>query len=320
MAHTFIKDISPGNTVDDIYLIKSPVLRSTTKGDLYIAMYLLDKSGQVNSRMWQATEETYKALPQNGFVHIAGRSEQYQNNLQIIVNSISIVDSSKVTLEDFLARTEKDTSKMFEELKAMVGKIKNRQLRMIAAEFFADEVLMEKFRQAPAGVKLHHNYLGGLLEHTHNMMRMAVAILGFFPKVQSDLVLAGILLHDLGKTQELSYDMALSYTDSGQLIGHITKTLLMLHRKTDALARKGKVIDETVLDSLGHIILSHHGQYEFGSPVLPATAEAFMVNYLDDLDAKLNQVTGAVEQEKSDKNWTQWQNSLQRRLYRGRIE
>jgi len=180
--------------------------------------------------------------------------------------------------------------------------------------------MMAKFCRAPGGMKMHHGYIGGLLEHTHGMMRVAEAILPLYPHVQRDLVVAGIFLHDMGKTEELSYDMAFSYTDSGQLIGHISKTLVMIHKRADVLRSEGVQISEQVLDALGHIILAHHGQYEYGSPKLPATAEAFMVYYLDDLDAKMNQVNAAIEGELSDSNWTAWQNPLQTRLYRKRIE
>jgi 3'-5' exoribonuclease len=283
-------------------------------------MFLSDRSGQLNGRMWQATEAVYKSLPKPGFVHIQGRSELYQNNLQIIINNISVVDASKVQLEDFLARTDKDTDQMFEEVKGIIDRIKHRQLKVLVGEFLADTELMEKFCNAPGGVKLHHDYIGGLLEHTHNMLQVAVAILPLYPKVQADLVLAGIFLHDIGKTEELSYDMAFSYTDSGQLIGHIVQTLLMVNQKAEALAAKGTNIDKPILDTLGHIIVSHHGQYDFGSPKLPATPEAFMVYYIDDLDAKMNQVTAAIGNELSDSNWTAWQNALQTRLYRKRIE
>jgi len=319
MAHKFINEIEPGEAIDDIYVVRDPILRSTTRGDLYIAMFLSDRSGQLNGRMWQATETVYKALPKPGFVYIQGRSELYQNNLQIIVNNISVVDTSKVCVEDFLARTDKDTEQMFEEVKKIVSRIKNPQLKALAGEFLADADLMEKFRNAPGGVKLHHDYIGGLLEHTHNMLRVAAAILPLYPNVQADLVLAGIFLHDIGKTEELSYDMAFSYTDSGQLIGHIVKSLLMINQKADALRAKGTQIEQSVLDALGHIILSHHGEYEFGSPKLPATAEAFMVYYIDDLDAKISQVTAAIDNEMSDSNWTAWKNALQTRLYRKRI-
>jgi 3'-5' exoribonuclease len=320
MAHKFINEIEAGQTIDDIYMVREPILRSTTRGDLYIAMFLSDRTGQLNGRMWQATEAIYKALPKPGFVHIQGRSELYQNNLQIIVNNISVVDASAVCVEDFLARTDKDTDKMFEEVRKIVGRIKNPQLKTLVEEFLADTELMEKFCKAPGGTALHHNYLGGLLEHTLNMLKVAVAILPLYPEVQTDLVLAGIFLHDMGKTEELSYDMAFSYTDSGQLIGHIVKTALIVNQKADALRAKGKQIDQAVLDALEHIILSHHGEYEFGSPKLPATPEAFMVYYIDDLDAKVAQVRAAIDNEPGDSNWTAWKNALQTRLYRKRIE
>jgi len=320
MAHKFVNEIGAGETIDDIYMVKDPILRSTARGDLYIAMFLCDKTGQVNGRMWQATEAIYKALPKPGFIHIKGRSELYQNNLQVIVNNVSMIDSDRVDINDFLAQTKKDIPQMFDEVTEIVGRIKNSQLKALTGEFLADEELMEKFCKAPGGMKLHHGCIGGLLEHTHNMLRTAVAILPLYPQVQADLVLAGIFLHDIGKTEELSYDMTFSYTDSGQLIGHIVKSHLMIHRKADALRAKGTQIDEEVLDAIGHIILSHHGQFDFGSPKLPATAEAFMVYYIDDLDAKMDQVISAIEDDLSDSNWTAWRNALQTKLYRKRIE
>jgi 3'-5' exoribonuclease len=320
MAHKFINQIEPGEAIDDIYIVRDPILRSTTRGDLYIAMFLSDRTGQLNGRMWQATETIYKALPKPGFVHIQGRSELYQNNLQIIINNISVVDASGVHIDDFLARTDKDIKQMFEDVKKIVGRIENPHLKTLVEEFLADGELMEKFRDVPGGMKLHHSYIGGLLEHTHNMLRVAVAILPLYPEVQTDLVLAGIFLHDIGKTEELSYDMAFSYTDSGQLIGHVVKSLLMINQKAETLRTKETQIEQTVLDALGHIILSHHGQYEFGSPKLPATAEAFMVYYIDDLDAKIGQVTTAIDNEPGDSNWTAWKNALQTRLYKKRIE
>jgi len=320
MAHKFINEIGPGQTIDDIYMVKEPVLRSTTRGDLYIAMFLCDRTGQINGRMWQATEAVYNSLPKPGFIRIQGRSELYQNSLQIVVNTVSIVDASKVQIEDFLARTDKDVKKMFEEVKKIAGGVSNSQLKALVGEFLADADLMEKFCTAPGGTQMHHNYLGGLLEHTHNMLRVAVAILPLYPQMQAEVVLAAILIHDMGKTGELSYDMAFSYTDSGQLIGHVAKSYLLLNQKAEALAAKGIKIDDAVLDVLGHIILSHHGKYEFGSPKLPATPEAFMVNYIDDLDAKINQVTAAIDNEPGDSNWTGYRKALETRLYRKSIE
>lgn len=255
MAHKFINEIEPGVQINDIYMVKEPILRSTTKGDLYIAMFIADRTGQLNGRMWQASEEIYNALPKPGFVHIQGRSELYQNNLQLVVNSISVVEPAKVQLDDFLARTDKDVTQMLAEIKDILNKIKNTQLKAIVNEFLNDGELMKKFCTAPAAMAMHHSCIGGLLEHTHNMLRIAAAILPLYEQVQPDLVLAGIFLHDIGKTEELTYDITFSYTDTGQLIGHIVQSMIMLHKKADALAEKGSFIDRTILDSLGHIIL-----------------------------------------------------------------
>jgi len=301
-------------------VVRDPILRSTTRGDLYIAMFLCDRTGQLNGRMWQASEAVYKSLPKPGYVHIQGRSELYQNNLQIVVNKVTPIDPSKVTVENYLARTSKDCDQLFRELQEIVGTIRHPQLVTLTKAFLADGALMKKFCDAPGGMKMHHDCIGGLLEHTHNMLRVAEAILPLYPQVQRDLVLAGIFLHDIGKTEELAYDMAFTYTDSGQLIGHISKTLLMIHQKAEALRAAGEKIDPEVLDAVGHIVLSHHGKFEFGSPKLPATLEAFMVYYLDDLDAKMNQVASLIDGELSEGNWTAWQNPLQTRLYRKRID
>jgi 3'-5' exoribonuclease len=321
MPHKFIKEIEPGQTINDTYIIKEPILRSTTKGDFYIAMYLGDRSGQLNGRMWQATEAVYQSLPKpSGFVYIQGRSEIYQNNLQIVINSIAPADAKNVNLDDYLPRTDKDIDLLFNQIKEILSKIKNVQIKTLVNEFLADKALMEKFKKAPAAVKVHHSFLGGLLEHTNTMLKATVAILPLYPRLQADVVLAGIFLHDIGKTEEFTYDTVFSYTDSGQLLGHIAQGLLLLRQKAEALADRKQPVDQPILDAIGHIILSHHGQYEFGSPKLPATAEAYMVNYIDDLDAKLGQVTDAIENESNDLNWTSWQKTLETRLYKKRIE
>ena len=320
MAHKFISEINSGEQVDDVYMANEPILRSTSNGGLYIAVYLSDSSGQINGRMWNTTEAAYELMPKPGFVHVQGRSELYRSSLQIIINRFSVVDPSKVCVENFLSKTDKDVDKMFGELKEILGGITNSHVKVLVDAFLGDGELMAQFCDAPAAVKLHHNCIGGLLEHTHNMLQVAVAVLPLYPQVQRDMVLAGIFLHDIGKVEELCYELAFSYTDSGQLIGHISKSLLMINRKADQLRAAGTEVDKEMLDALGHIILAHHGQFEFGSPKLPATAEAFMVNYIDDMDAKMCQVTSAINDEGGDSNWTSWKNALQTRLYRKRIE
>ncbi len=318
MAHLFINEIEAGLQINDVYMVTQPILRNTTRGDLYIAMYLSDRTGKANGRMWRITEAVYKRLPTEGFIQIRGVSELYQNALQIVVNDFVVTEADKVNLSDYMRRTEKDIPQMSGETREILAGIGDAGLKALVDEFLGDADLMREFATAPAAMQMHHAYLGGLLEHTHSMLKVALAILPLYPRIQADLVLAAIFLHDIAKTKELFYQMGFSYTDPGQLLGHIVQGVQMIDKKVAALAEKGIVIDQTVLDSLNHIILSHHGHYEFGSPKLPATAEAFMVYYIDDLDAKMNQVTDLIDNEPGDSDWTAYKRALETKLYRKR--
>jgi 3'-5' exoribonuclease len=320
MAHLYVKDIEPGQQIQDIYMVTQPVLRNTTRGDLYIAMFLSDKTGKVNSRVWQATQELFQSIPGEGFVAIRGKSELYQGNMQIVVNDVQVVEPEQVKLMDYMPRTDKNIGNMFEEFKAIIGEIQNPDLKNLTQAFLADNDLMKQFCIAPAAMMMHHNYLGGLLEHTLSMATVAKALFPLYPKIQKDLVLAAIFLHDIAKTQELSYKIGFSYTDRGQLLGHIVQGTQLVTQKADELKTAGKPVNPEILDSLLHIIVSHHGTREFGSPVLPATPEAFMVNYIDNLDAKMNQTANLIETDLGDGgNWTSYQRSLETRLYRNRV-
>jgi 3'-5' exoribonuclease len=319
MAHLYVKDIQAGQQIQDTYMVTQPVLRNTTKGDLYIAMFLSDKTGKVNSRMWQATQELYQALPSEGFVAIRGKSELYQGNMQLVVNDIQVVEPDQVRLMDYMPRTENNIGEMFDQVKAILETIENKDLKLLTDAFLNDQELMKQFCIAPAAMMMHHNYLGGLLEHTLNMLNVAQVLFPLYPKIQKDLVLAAILLHDMAKTRELSYKIGFSYTDRGQLLGHIIQGTQMITQKADDLRADGTPIDPEILDCLLHIIVSHHGQYDFGSPKLPATPEAFMVNYIDNLDAKMNQTMTLIENEPGDDNWTAYQRSLETKLYRNRV-
>ena len=218
-----------------------------------------------------------------------------------------------------MPRTGRDIDEMYAEFKKIMGTIRNADLKNLVDAFFNDGELMRQFKLAPAAMQMHHNYLGGLLEHTLSMATVAQALFPLYPKIQKDLVLAAIFLHDIAKTQELSYNIAFGYTDRGQLLGHIIQGTQMITQKADDLRADGLPIDPDILDNLLHIIVSHHGQYEFGSPKLPAIPEAFMVNYIDNLDAKMNQTAALIENEPGDGNWTAFQRSLETKLYRKRV-
>ena len=319
MEHLFVNQIKPGLAINDVYMVTQPVLRNTTRGDLYIAMYLSDKTGKVNCRVWGVTEEIYNRLPKEGFVSIKGKSELYQNAIQLVVNEFVVVDTDQVRFSDYMPKTEKNVGDMFQQLKEIVQSIKNDSLKSITQAFLMDKQLMHEFCTAPAAIQMHHNYLGGLLEHTLGLLKAAKAILPLYPDVQDDLVLAGIFLHDIGKTKELAYKMGFSYTDTGRFVGHIVHCVSMIDRKVDVIEADGGSVDPIVVDSLKHIILAHHGQYDFGSPKLPATAEAFMVSRLDDLDAKMNQVAMIIENEPGDDDWTAYQRPLETYIYRRKV-
>ncbi|HIJ67562.1 MAG TPA: HD domain-containing protein [Planctomycetes bacterium] len=318
MAHLFINQIEPGVQINDVYMVTQPILRNTTRGDLYIAMYLSDMTGKVNGRMWRTTEAVYSRLPSEGFIRIRGVAELYQGTLQIVVNDFVVVEADTVSLSDYMPRTKKNISEMLSETKRILAEVRHQGLNALVDEFLGDADFMREFAAAPGGMQIHHNYLGGLLEHTHSMLKVARAILPLYPQIQADLVLTAVFLHDAGKTKELSYQMGFSYTDPGQLLGHMVLGIQMIDKKVDALAKKNIVIDPTVLDSLKHIILSHHGQYDFGSPKLPATAEAFFVYYIDNLDAKMNQVTELINNHPGNADWTAYQKTLETKLYRKR--
>ncbi len=319
MAHLFIKDIQPGQTLTETYMVSQPVLRHTSRGDLYIAMYLSDKTGKANSRIWQATEELYKSIPSEGFVRIRGKSELYQGAMQIVINDVVVVAADTVNLSDFMPRTEKNIPQMYQQVKDILATIQNPDLKRLTGAFMADHELIKQFCAAPAAMSMHHAYIGGLLEHTLNMLNVAQAVFPLYPKIQKDIVLAAIFLHDMAKTQELSYRIGFSYTDTGQLLGHIIQGTQMIAQKADDLAADGTPVDRAILDNVMHIVVSHHGQYEFGSPKLPATPEAFMVSYIDNLDAKMNQTAALIESDAAEPNWTSYQKSLETRLYRHRV-
>ena len=319
MAHVFVKDLQPGQQLNDVYLVTQPILRNTSRGDLYIAMFLSDKTGKINCRMWQATESIYQQLPSEGFVQIRGKSELYQGAMQIVVNDIQVIDPEKINIADYMPRTEKDVAKMYQELLEVLGGIENEGLRNLISEFVKDKELMKNFCTAPAAMQMHHNFLGGLLEHTLNMLNVARALFPLYPKIQKDLVIAAIFLHDIAKTMELSYQVGISYTDQGQLLGHITQGVQLVTRRADKLAAEGKPVDQDVLDCLLHIIISHHGVPEFGAVKVPATPEAYMVHYIDNLDAKINQTTALIDNDPGEGSWTSYQRSLETKLYRNRV-
>lgn len=319
MAHRFVRELRPGERLEDeVFLIRSKDLRTTTQGGLYIHAVLMDRTGQLVARHWQATEELFKQMPEGGFMRFKGRVENYKGKLQFIIDGVRIAEPGSFDIADFLPTTTADIDKMWARSVEILRGIKHPDLVALVEEFLADEELMAGFRRAPAAAVMHHAYIGGLLEHTLKLLELALRTIPLYPELSLDLILAGLFLHDIGKVKELRYETSIDYTDDGQLLGHITQAVLWIDRKADAVAaRTGKDFPKQIRWALQHIVLSHHGQYLFGSPKLPAIPEAIAVHYLDNLDAKVKMFLTEIENHAEPASrWTNYNKALETKVYK----
>jgi 3'-5' exoribonuclease len=320
-----IKELTPGEKLDQVFLIARKDLRTTANGALYIHLVLADRTGQLLGRVWQASETQYGQIPDGGFLRLRGRTESYKGQLQFIVDGMQPVDASAVNVADFVPRTEHDVEEMWQRVLAVLRTVQNRHLLLLIKKFVEDASIVSKFKQSPAAMNLHHAFVGGLLEHTLSLLEVAALIFGrkddstsHYPKVSRDLVLTGLFLHDIGKAWELGFDTAFKYTDGGQLIGHIVQGAVWIDRKCGEVEEEtGEPFPEELQQALTHIVLAHHGSYEFGSPKLPAMPEAVAVHHLDNLDAKLQQFVHAIESDAdASSHWTDYVPSIQTRIFK----
>lgn len=314
-----VSELSPGDRVDDaVYLVAQKDLRTTSNGGLYIHVVIADKSGQMLARMWNASQDMYDTIPDGGLLHFRGRVESYKGQKQFIIDGLRSVERGEANPADFLPSTTQDIEQMWERLKTILRNVKNPHVLALVGKFINDPDFASGFKRAPAATKNHHAFIGGLLEHTLGLLELALVVVPRYPNVSLDLVLAGILLHDCGKVRELAYDSNFAYTEEGQLLGHIAQGLLWLHDKAgDIEAETGKAFPRDIENALKHIILAHHGKYEFGSPKLPATLEAIAVHYLDNLDAKLNQFQFEIEKDADASTaFTDYVPSLETKVYK----
>jgi len=319
MRRLFLRDCAPGDVVEDVFIITNKQLAATATGKYYIKAFCSDRTAQMNVRIWNATREQFSAIPDGGFLRIRGRVENYQNNLQLIIEQMWAAKEGSFDIADLMPHTERDVDQMCERVFEICGSIQSRPLAALVRAYLDDEELMNRFCRAPAAMNFHHAFIGGLLEHTLNAMEVADAVCKFYPKLNRDLVVAGIFLHDLAKTWELSYDSAFSYTDGGQLVGHIVKGAIWVEKKAEqAETASGEKIPQSLIDVVQHIILSHHGDPEFGAARVPSTPEAIAVHVIENLDAKLMMALSLTRGEgvMAESNWTDWQKAFSGRLYR----
>ncbi|MCA9048629.1 MAG: HD domain-containing protein [Planctomycetaceae bacterium] len=320
MPRTFVRELSDGDTVDEVFLLADKQLRANRNADLYLLATLRDRTGVISGLMWNVSEERMQHVSTGDLVHIKGKVQLYQGGLQIIVKYIDLAADVQISPEDFQVQPQTNVGPLLERLRQLLQTISCPRLRTLADCLLSDEDLVDRLCAAPAGVKAHHAYLGGLLEHIVSMSELAVRTCEVHSCLNRDLLLLGVLLHDIGKVRELSWDPTLAYTDEGQLLGHMNIAVEILNEKlaqTRAVLNGESVDTEDVL-RLKHMILSHHGQLEFGSPRVPMTPEAIVLHHIDNLDAKLHEFTRSIEDDlNKDSAWTPYSPRIDRKLFKG---
>jgi 3'-5' exoribonuclease len=322
MARRFVQQLQDGDSIEEVFLATDKQLRANRNGNLYLQLELRDRTGTISARLWNAGEHLFRSFEGGDFLLIKGKVQLFQGSLQMILSHLERIDTEKVDLGDFLPHTEQDVSKLFERFRGIMLKLGNPHLRALVECFLMDDDLVRDFCAAPAGIRNHHAYIGGLLEHVVTLLDAAERLLPIYPDVDRDLLLTGIFLHDIGKVRELSCTRAFAYSDEGQLVGHIVIGVEMLNEKvTRAPDLTGEPFPTELLLRLKHMILSHHGTYEFGSPRLPMTPEAVALHYLDNFDAKVHSFTRDIRDDRNQTSaWTPFNPSIQRRLYKGGVD
>ncbi|HUY35357.1 MAG TPA: OB-fold nucleic acid binding domain-containing protein [Pirellulales bacterium] len=319
MPRRFVHQFGHQEAIDQVFLAAQKQLRPNRNGNLYLQVELSDRSGSISARMWNAGESEYRGFDDGDFVRVEGSAQLYQGAMQLIVTHICKAHDQDVEYADFMPVGPAEIDRLAVRLGELLRGLSNPHLRTLAECFLIDEEFMGKFTRAPAGVKNHHAYVGGLLEHVVNLMEVVNRVVGCYPAIDPDLLLMGAFIHDMGKIDELSYDRGFAYTDEGQLVGHLVMAVSLLETKIrESEKLSGEPIPVELALRLKHMIVSHHGQYEFGSPKLPMTLEAVALHQLDNLDAKIHNFE---QQMRDDPNvespFTAYNAGLGRKLYKG---
>ena len=315
MKSLYAADIRENQLVDAMFLVASKNHGVTKGGSSYLTLKLLDRSGEIEARVWDRADDLARGFDKNDFVRVRGQATLFQGKIQIRVQDVIRVDEAKVAAEDFLPKSANDPEAMLAELQAILRAMKNPHLLALAEACFADEELVRLLKQAPGAKTIHHPYLSGLLEHTLSLLKLILKVVENYRGVDIDLLLIGGFLHDIGKVYEFTFDRALDYTDAGQLLGHLVMEVEMVSKKIDTIPEFPAELGLLVK----HMLVSHHGAYEFGSPKLPQTLEAVILHSLDDLDGKIQAIQNMPEKEPGSK-WTAFHRAYGRSFYKSKTE
>jgi 3'-5' exoribonuclease len=309
MKSPYVAELEPNQAVTATFLVLAKEVRQKKTGEPYLALTLGDRTGDIDAKMWDHVGEVVETFDRDDFVRAKGAVQVYQNKPQLTVHKLIRVDEREIDFADFFPASRRDPEEMFAELRGLIAGLANPHLKALLEALFADQEIARRFRTAPAAKAVHHACLGGLIEHVLTLAALARAVAPHYPQVDLDLLLAGVVLHDLGKIFELNFERGFSYSDDGQLLGHIQIGLRMI----DGAIRALPGFPPRLRALVEHMVLSHHGELEFGSPKTPMFPEALLLHHLDNLDSKMECMRAAAEKDQNlAGNWTSYSAALER--------
>ena len=314
MKDFYVSGLEANQVITTIFLVKGKEVRSKKTGEPYLSLTLGDKSGDLPAKMWENVEDVAPTFDRDDFVKVKGLVQVYRNKQQLTIHRIRRCQETEIDIADYFPKTTKDVEGMFGELLSLVNQINNPYLKELLVNFLNDSEFVFKLKEAPAAKTLHHAWLGGLLEHTLSLCRLCQVVAQHYPEIDLDLLITGAILHDIGKTEELSYSRSFAYTTEGQLLGHMILELDLVNQKIAQIAE----FPSKLKTLIQHLIISHHGEYEFGSPKLPMFPEALVLHCLDNLDSKLTSMQALITSDGNlDKNWTTYSPMFGRPIFKG---
>ena len=312
MKTPLVSDISTEQNITTFFLVCEKEIRNTREGKPYLRLELGDRSGIIEVRIWDQFETAAKGIHRDDFVKVQARVEIYKNRPQLSVMQVRLAKPDEIDLADFLPQTKADVAKLYAQLLEFAVSIGNPWLKKLVTGILDDPAIAARYKRAPAAKVMHHAYLGGLLEHVVSLCGLAKKVTAHYPELDLDLLLAAAILHDVGKLDELCYERAIGYTVEGHLLGHIVMEVQTVSKAMEAI----EGFPANLKTVVQHLLISHHGEYEFGSPKLPMIREALVFHYLDDLDSKLAAVRAALAVDAGESEWSAYSGALGRKFLR----
>jgi 3'-5' exoribonuclease len=312
MKTSFVSDLGAEQTVTSFFLVNEKEIRNSRAGKTFLRLDLGDRSGTIEAVMWDQFETAAKDISRGDVVKVNARVESYRNKLQLTLQQLRVAKPEEVDLADFLPHTKEDVGKLWAQLLEYANSIENPWLNKLVNGIITDPATAARYKRAPAAKVMHHAYLGGLLEHVIGLCGLAKQVAAHYPELNADLLLTVAILHDVGKLDELCYERAINYTVEGQLLGHIMMEFETVSKSMDAI----EGFPPNLKTVVQHLLVSHHGQYEFGSPKLPMIREALAFHYMDDLDSKLAAARAALALDSGEPEWSAYSGALGRKFLR----